>query len=460
MLVLGSELPVETLRWRITEPSPAGEDRVDGLALVVVQLSESFADLWGQLADDLGLELRVLSGEEPPALGAGIATVVLAAGGAERDALEWLDGHEMRGAVPFLVVGADPGRRIAAQLVGHGASDYFALPEDVEILRNAVASAVRRQRDASSRAPSVGAAPRPEAFARIIGESPALRAVLTRTVRLLPHAEATALIVGETGTGKELLARALHDGGPRHRAPFVPVNCSALPTHLIESELFGHERGAFTDAHAMKPGLFEVADGGTLFLDEIDTLQPDLQAKLLRVLDDKEVRRVGGTKSRRVDVRIMAATNQNLEEATASGTFRQDLFYRLSVVTLTLPPLRERGDDVILIAEALLERAGRAARSACAVPDPSGAAPATRVSLARQHPRTQECNRTCTAPLRTRRAAGARIDARSGAAVRGQRCLALSGQPGSDHCSGSARDAGDLRREPQPCGAEARHLAA
>ncbi len=173
---------------------------------------------------------------------------------------------------------------------------------------------------------------------------------------MLSHQDATVLIVGETGTGKELLARAIHDGGPRRGSPFVAVNCSALPDHLIESELFGHERGAFTDAHAAKPGLFEIAEGGTLFLDEIGTLPVQLQAKLLRALQDKQVRRVGGTRSRVVDVRIIAATNEDLRLALKSGEFRQDLYFRVGVITLALPPLRERGNDIILVAETLLER--------------------------------------------------------------------------------------------------------
>ncbi|MFQ6044838.1 MAG: sigma 54-interacting transcriptional regulator [Gemmatimonadales bacterium] len=332
---------------------------MDRPVLVVVRLSDSFGDLWSELADDLGVELRIVEGREPPTPGPDVAAVLLAAGGAEREAVEWLEGHEKRGTVPFLAVGSDPGRRIAALLVGHGASDYFALPEDVEVLRNALAAAARRRREILSRAFGNAAVARPEAFEGIVGESPALKQVLARAVRLLPHVDATALIVGETGTGKELLARAIHQGGPRHAAPFVTVNCSALPKHLIESELFGHERGAFTDAHATKPGLFEVADGGTLFLDEIGTLPSDLQAKLLRVLEDKEVRRVGGTKSRTVDLRIIAATNENLEETVTRGSFRQDLYFRISVVTLTLPPLRERGEDVLLIAEALVDRLSR-----------------------------------------------------------------------------------------------------
>jgi DNA-binding NtrC family response regulator len=136
----------------------------------------------------------------------------------------------------------------------------------------------------------------------------------------------------------------------------VPVNCSALPAHLAESELFGHERGAFTDAHAAKPGLFEIADRGTLFLDEVGTLPLELQAKLLRALDDREVRRVGATRTRKVDVRIIAATNDDLEQAMEAGTFRKDLFFRLSVIRLDLPPLRDRGDDAAIIARVLLQR--------------------------------------------------------------------------------------------------------
>src|SRR6185503_20151166 len=169
-------------------------------------------------------------------------------------------------------------------------------------------------------------------FAGIVGESEAIKQALARAARLLPHGNARALIIGETGTGKEVLARAIHTGGPRRAAPFVAVNCSAFPEHLIESELFGHERGSFTDAHAAKPGLFEMADTGTLFLDEIGDLPLSLQAKLLRVLEDKEIRRVGGTKSRTVDVRVLAATNAHLPERVRAGVFREDLYFRLSTV--------------------------------------------------------------------------------------------------------------------------------
>ena len=324
--------------------------------ILIVNLSDSFADLWPQLAVDLEVKLRVAEAGNGRAVPRDAAAVVLAAGGAEREALHWFESHEVPVATPVLAVGSDPSRRIAAQLVGRGATDYFALPEDVELLRNTLRWAVTRHRELLEH--EVGVMPEAAAavFAGIVGESPALKTALARAARVLPHADATALIVGETGTGKELLARALHRGGRRRAAALVTVNCSALPPNLIESELFGHERGAFTDAHAAKPGLFEVADGGALFLDEIDMLPVDLQAKLLRVLDDKEVRRVGATKSRTVDVRIIAATHEDLRGAVAAGRFREDLYFRLSVITLTLPPLRERGDDVILIALEFLQR--------------------------------------------------------------------------------------------------------
>ncbi|HUL01594.1 MAG TPA: sigma-54 dependent transcriptional regulator [Gemmatimonadales bacterium] len=322
--------------------------------LVVVRLSDSFADVWPQLAEGLDVELAVVVPNGVDGVPPSAAAVLLAAGGAEREARDWLDRHAIPLGVPVFVVGSDPGRRAAAQAVAQGAADYFALPEDVEILSNALTVAVERRRRAAARTAADDAADDLAPFQDIAGESPALREVLKRATRLLRHAHGTALIIGETGTGKELLARAIHDGGPRRGAPFVPVNCSALPRGLIESELFGHEKGAFTDAHAAKPGLFEIADGGTLFLDELDTLPVDLQAKLLRVLEDHEIRRVGGTKSRKVNVRVLAASNANLEAAVQHGTLRPDLYFRLGVVTLELPPLRERGGDVAIIATRLL----------------------------------------------------------------------------------------------------------
>jgi len=328
---------------------------VDSNRVVVVKLSEAFGDFWQDLASDIGFELVLLEDAERP-IPRDVAAVIVGAGGVEPEALKWLAPREMRKGASVFVVGADPRRRIALQVTGAGARDYFALPDDIELLRNAISECVLRQLHETHNPSATPSFVDSEAFAEIEGESPALKEVLWMAARLLPHRDATALILGSTGTGKELLARALHFGGPRRKSPFVPINCSALPDNLVESELFGHERGAFTDAHTAKPGLFEIADGGTLFLDEVGDLPLELQAKLLRALDDRVIRRVGGTTSRELDVRIVAATNEDLEQAVEDGRFREDLYFRLSVVILSLPPLRERDEDVLFVASALLKK--------------------------------------------------------------------------------------------------------
>ncbi|MEW6323976.1 MAG: sigma 54-interacting transcriptional regulator [Nitrospirota bacterium] len=184
----------------------------------------------------------------------------------------------------------------------------------------------------------------------------------------------TVLLLGESGTGKEVMARAIHQQSRRAAQPFVAVNCVALTPELMESELFGHERGAFTGAVAQKKGRFELADGGTMFLDEIGELSPMLQAKLLRVLQDREFQRVGGTKNLRVDVRIIAATNRNLQQALQSGAFREDLYYRLNVVTITMPPLRERPEDIPPLARHFTERFCRDVKRAALTIDASAMA--------------------------------------------------------------------------------------
>ena len=207
------------------------------------------------------------------------------------------------------------------------------------------------------------------ADAGIVGQSPALKRVLGQVDRVA-STDATVLILGETGTGKELFARAVHAASPRRERPLVKVNCAALPETLIESELFGHEKGAFTGATARRTGRFELADGGTIFLDEIGDLPLALQAKLLRVLQEGEFERLGSPQTRRVDVRVIAATNRDLAERAAEGTFREDLYYRLNVVPLKLPPLRERTGDVRLLIEHVLARAAvRFGRPAPTVPE-------------------------------------------------------------------------------------------
>jgi len=334
-------------------PSPPHGGALMRLSVVVI--SAAFGEFWNDLAEGLGVAIDLVDPAKGATTRPETLAIIVGAGGAERDAIKWLESHPVPPGVPVFVVGTDPGRRTAMQVVTRGANDYFALPHDLEILRNTLAAAASAGRTRAA----AGSNGQPNAFAAIVGESQVLQKELVRAARLLPHRNARALIVGETGTGKELLARAIHYGGPRHAAPFVAVNCSALPEHLIESELFGHERGSFTDAHAAKPGLFEVADAGTLFLDEIGDLPLSVQAKLLRVLEEKEIRRVGGTRSRAVDVRILAAANEQLAERVREGAFREDLFFRLSTVVLRLPPLRERGEDVIIVATALLGRLAR-----------------------------------------------------------------------------------------------------
>lgn len=178
-------------------------------------------------------------------------------------------------------------------------------------------------------------------------------------VRQVAVTDATVLIIGESGTGKELIARALHVGSPRHDNPFVPVNCAAIPEELLESELFGHTRGAFTGAHTARAGMFQLADGGTIFLDEVGDMPLVLQAKLLRVLQDKHVRPVGADRAVPVEVRVIAATNKNLEKAVEKGAFREDLFYRLQVIPIHLPPLRARRSDIPLLLQHFLEKANR-----------------------------------------------------------------------------------------------------
>ncbi|MFN9233695.1 MAG: sigma-54 interaction domain-containing protein, partial [Planctomyces sp.] len=195
----------------------------------------------------------------------------------------------------------------------------------------------------------------------IVGESAAMSA-LRDTIRRLASTDLPVLVLGESGTGKEVVAQSLHYEGSRAGCPFVAVNCAALTESLLESELFGHERGAFTDAREMRQGKFELADGGTLFLDEIGDMSPGGQAKLLRVLEQKVITRVGGSQQIPVDVRIVAATNANLSEAVRAKKFREDLYYRLGVVTLDLPPLRERPEDILLLAEFFLKKFATQAR--------------------------------------------------------------------------------------------------
>jgi len=248
----------------------------------------------------------------------------------------------------------------AVEAIRRGAYDFIAKPfkEDELLLR--AAKAVEKRRLVGQVSVLTGEFRRRFGLDHIIGRSAGLREVLDRVVRVAPS-DATVLITGESGTGKELVARALHVSSRRGDRPFVPVNCAAITETLLESELFGHARGAFTGATRARRGLFEEADGGTLFIDEVGETAPGFQAKLLRALQDGEIRRVGESMPVRVDVRVIAATNQDLRKAIAEKRFREDLFYRLNVVPIRIPPLRERLEDVPLLAVHFLAEYNRRA---------------------------------------------------------------------------------------------------
>jgi DNA-binding NtrC family response regulator len=322
--------------------------------LLVVARSDSFSQLWPQLAAGAGASARVVAAPGEAAAGGDTLALLLSVAGVEEEGETAIAGLLAAGAPPPLVVGARADHRLAVALVRAGAADYFALPGDLEALRAELADRAGR-REAREAGGRLAAAERGHFdFSRIIGRSPQLRAALDRAARIIPRDRATILVTGETGTGKELLAQAIHYNGPRAAQPFVELNCAAVPAGLLETELFGHEKGAFTDARTAKPGLFEAADGGALFLDEIGDLPLPLQGKILKALEEKQVRRVGAVRGREVDVRIIAATHVDLAQAVRKGEFREDLFYRLSVIPIHLPPLRERGEDVLLVAEHFL----------------------------------------------------------------------------------------------------------
>jgi DNA-binding NtrC family response regulator len=247
-----------------------------------------------------------------------------------------------------VITGSDS-KRAALEAVKRGAYGFFEKPLDPEELLHIVNQAARmRQLEIENRRLRDELS-RPPGFSHLLGSSAALERVL-KHARSVAATSATVLLSGENGTGKEVLARAIHQESPRATGPFVAVSCAALPEALIESELFGHEKGAFTSASQMHKGRFELANGGTLFLDEIGDLSAAVQVKLLRVLQERAFERVGGTKTLTVDIRLIAATNRDLENEVEQGRFRQDLFFRLNVVPLVLPPLRERLDDIPILA--------------------------------------------------------------------------------------------------------------
>ncbi len=328
--------------------------------LALLHWSDSFALLWPELAAAAGGVARGFPATDD-GLAAWAATTdvvhLVAAGGVEHEALRSLE----RVAVPAstAMVGAAHDHRLAVSVIRAGVQEYFALPADLEALRSWVADAGRLVGETLEGTAFASREGQKYTFNGILGRSPALSAALTRAARVIPHGNVTVLLLGETGTGKELFARAIHYNGPRAAQPFVDVNCTAIPESLLESELFGHEAGAFTDARTAKPGLFELADGGTLFLDEIGHLPMALQGKLLRVLEERVLRRVGGSRNIPFNVRVIAATHVDLETAVSRGDFREDLWYRLNVMPIALPPLRERPEDIPDLALAFVQKFSR-----------------------------------------------------------------------------------------------------
>ena len=337
------------------KPVPFQNETVRHETIFAIQLSESFAQLLVEQAARRGLEV-VLQPAMDAAETARAAAVLVVAAGVEEEATSLLPDITAVTSVPVVVVGAAIEHPLVVSLVRAGAHDYFALPGDVERLSVWLDEVARRQQASADAATLAEQQRASYDFSRMIGESPELKAALQRAARIIPRGDATVLITGETGTGKELLAQAIHYNSPRARRPIVEVNCTALPATLLEAELFGYEKGAFTGATAAKPGLFEAAHGGTLFLDEIGDLTPDLQAKLLRALESRQVRRLGSLRTLDVDVRIIAATHVDLASAVRDASFREDLYYRLSVVPIHLPPLRARGHDIVLLANAFLRQ--------------------------------------------------------------------------------------------------------
>jgi len=243
----------------------------------------------------------------------------------------------------------------AVKAMQEGAYDYLEKDFDIEDMKSIVQNALEKKGLKKDEAEFIREIEEAASFRGMIGKSREMQKVYA-TVKKVAGTLANVMILGESGTGKELVARAVHDSSPRAKMPFVVINCGGIPENLLESELFGYMKGAFTGAHTDKPGLFEIAHGGTLFLDEIGELPPLLQVKLLRAVQEKSFRRVGGTEDIKVDVRIISATNKNLEEKVRDNTFREDLYYRLNVIPVNIPPLRNRDEDIPLLTKHLIHK--------------------------------------------------------------------------------------------------------
>ncbi|MBK1717233.1 sigma-54-dependent transcriptional regulator [Thiocystis violacea] len=341
-----------------------------GRAVLIIEDEAVLAKTMGKYLGQRGYEVR-LAGSGPEGLEALTAflpdAVILdfnLPGGL--DGLTVLERiHAFDPAIKVIMVTGHGNVRLAVEAMKAGAYDYLGKPlvlSELELLLDRALEQSRTEGQLSyfhDREATRGS------LDRIIGDSPAIRHLkgqLSRIVeaagRLQSGPAPSVLVSGETGTGKELVARALHFGGPRAAGPFIALNVATIPAHLVESELFGYERGAFTDARERKPGLVDAADGGTLFLDEIGELEPAAQAKLLKLLEDRSVRRLGSVRDHAVDIQILSATNRSLPRMVADGRFREDLYYRLNTLTVQVPPLRERDGDLLTLARHFLGQFG------------------------------------------------------------------------------------------------------
>ncbi|HXM21467.1 MAG TPA: sigma-54 dependent transcriptional regulator [Terriglobales bacterium] len=274
--------------------------------------------------------------------------------------IEVLDQLKKSGdARAVIMITADPQLDDVKAALKLGAYDFVGKPVDFDELHVAIKNALEATSLRAEVQTLRGEVRREAGYHSVVSVSPKMTDLMNFVRKVAASETTTILIQGESGTGKDLIAKAIHYESSRQRKPFVAINCSAIPETLMEAELFGHEKGAFTDAKQMKKGLFEAADGGTLFLDEIGELSPLLQAKLLRVLEDQVIRRVGGIRDMQVDVRVIAASNRDLERAVRDGQFRQDLYYRLAIIAIFIPPLRDRKEDILPLVDFFIERYNR-----------------------------------------------------------------------------------------------------
>lgn len=274
--------------------------------------------------------------------------------------LEVLEQLKKNGdARAIVMITADPQLDDVKAALKLGAYDFVGKPLDFDELHIVISNALETTRLRSEVQTLRADIRRRAGYHQVVGVSPKMTELMIFVRKVAASEATTILIQGESGTGKDLIAKAIHYESSRQEKPFIAINCSAIPETLMEAELFGHEKGAFTDAKQMKKGLFEAADGGSLFLDEIGELSPLLQAKLLRVLEDQVIRRVGGVRDMQVDVRVIAASNRDLEKAVREGNFREDLYYRLAIIAIFIPPLRERKEDILPLVDFFIERYNR-----------------------------------------------------------------------------------------------------